>query len=142
MRLRCADPDHHAYHRYGGRGIKVCKEWDTNFEKFYKWCMDNGYQSTLQLDRRKNDKGYGPDNCRFITPRKNVLNTDYPDPRNKTGYTGVSKNRHGKYLAQITVKGICHKLGSHKTAIEAAVARDTFIKKCNLQHEYKTQVEA
>lgn len=27
MRNRCNNTNYHAYHRYGGRGIKVCDRW-------------------------------------------------------------------------------------------------------------------
>src|SRR5688572_18586786 len=34
MLNRCNDPKHPKYHRYGGRGIKVCKEWSESIDKF------------------------------------------------------------------------------------------------------------
>lgn len=36
--------------------------------------MDNGYEKSLQIDRENNDKGYSPENCRFVTPTKNIHN--------------------------------------------------------------------
>lgn len=33
MKQRCEDPNHRAYHNYGGRGISVCPEWSaTSFD--------------------------------------------------------------------------------------------------------------
>lgn len=43
MRQRCNDPLHKSYKNYGGRGIKVCTEWN-NFELFEEWAIQNGYQ--------------------------------------------------------------------------------------------------
>jgi hypothetical protein len=43
IRQRCNNPKNEAYHNYGGRGIRVCKEWD-NFKEFYDWCICNGYK--------------------------------------------------------------------------------------------------
>ena len=65
MKQRCVNPNHVAYHNYGGRGINVCKEW-SEFLPFYTWCMGNGYREGLTLDRIDNDGDYCPDNCRFV----------------------------------------------------------------------------
>lgn len=59
----------------GGRGIDICKEWKHDFIEFYNWCMANGYDKTLQLDRIDNDRGYAPSNCRFVTNKQNCNNT-------------------------------------------------------------------
>lgn len=67
---RTKDP---SYKYYGGRGIKVCSEWDS-FDKFEKWAYENGYDDTLTIDRINNDKGYSPDNCRWVTPKQQANN--------------------------------------------------------------------
>lgn len=59
---------------YFDRGITMFDEWKNDFELFYKWSIDNGYSEGLQLDRKDNDKGYFPDNCRFVTPKFNQNN--------------------------------------------------------------------
>ena len=64
MRQRCNNPKSTSYDRYGARGITVCEEWD-NFETFHDWAMSNGYKTGLTIDRKNNDKGYCPDNCRW-----------------------------------------------------------------------------
>lgn len=64
------------HHRYKDRGIKMCDEWRESFLKFKEWAFSNGYRLGLQLDRVDNDKGYSPDNCRFVTVKENVNNRE------------------------------------------------------------------
>ena len=76
MRQRCLNPNDANYHRYGGRGITVCDEWLNDFKAFYDWSMANGYvEGKLDLDRTDNNKGYCPENCRFVSHRENLKNT-------------------------------------------------------------------
>lgn len=65
MRQRCDNPNDKAYYNYGGRGIKVCKEWE-NVDNFYA-DMFPSYKHGLTLDRVDNDKGYSPANCKWST---------------------------------------------------------------------------
>lgn len=74
MRSRCNnEKDKHHYHDYGGRGIKVCKEWES-FENFKVWSLANNYNDELSIDRIDNDKGYNPDNCRWVDMKTQARN--------------------------------------------------------------------
>lgn len=63
------------YKHYGGRGIKICDEWLNDFQVFYDWCVNNGWKSGLEIDRRNNNGNYEPSNCRFVTRKQNCRNT-------------------------------------------------------------------
>ena len=58
---------------YQDRGITVCPEW-LIFENFRDWALSHGYKEGLQIDRRDNDKGYCPENCRWVTCKENNNN--------------------------------------------------------------------
>lgn len=73
MKTRCNNPNFPKYTDYGGRGIKVCQEWQL-FEQFQEWAMTSGYADTLTLDRVDNDKGYSPSNCRWVTQKDQCNN--------------------------------------------------------------------
>ena len=79
MKQRCNNPHAKHYSSYGGRGIKVCDMWQNNFSIFYDWAMKNGYNPAAKygkctIDRIDNDKGYEPNNCRWVTNLENQRN--------------------------------------------------------------------
>ena len=73
---RCYNPNRDGYHRYGGRGIRVCDEWLNSFDAFKEWALANGYKRGLQIDRRESDGNYEPSNCRFVCNAENSRNQE------------------------------------------------------------------
>lgn len=75
MHNRCEYESHSEYYLYGARGITVCDEWTlSNIQTFVTWALEHGWQQGLEIDRIDNNKGYSPDNCRFVTRQNNCRN--------------------------------------------------------------------
>lgn len=73
MRQRCRNPKNPKYHRYGGRGITVCDEWDL-FENFLR-DMGPAPGGEYSVDRKDNNGNYCKDNCRWATNKVQTNNS-------------------------------------------------------------------
>lgn len=72
MKDRCLNTKHPRYKDYGGRGITICDEWKTSFEKFFK---DMGYvPDGYSLERKRNNEGYYKDNCEWASAKAQANN--------------------------------------------------------------------
>lgn len=103
MRERCNRVKHPWYQAYGGRGIKICEEWD-DFSKFRKWAMANGYSNELTIDRIDCNGNYEPNNCGWATMKEQQNNK-----RN---------NRIIEYKGErYTLTQLAEKIGINKTTL-------------------------
>lgn len=77
MIQRCYNKKNPKYSFYGERGIDICNEWlnkENGFINFYTWSINNGYNDTLCIDRINNEKGYYPNNCRWVSMKEQCNN--------------------------------------------------------------------
>ena len=119
IKTRCYNQNREDYVHYAGRGITVCDEWLNDPVAFIEWSLANGWQKGLYIDRIDNDKGYSPDNCRFVNNRTNCQNTR--KQKNRDLPIGVYRERK-RFRACIMVNGKQKYLGSYSTPESAAQA--------------------
>jgi hypothetical protein len=104
MKDRCLNPNAPHYHRYGGRGIRICDRWlgDDGFDAFVD---DMGERPSRKhtLERIWNDGPYNATNCKWATRKEQAQNRSTARTHSWNGQeytlaelskaTGISKDR-------------------------------------------------
>ena len=108
MIQRCQDPNCTTYHRYGARGIGVCRRW----QEFANFFADMGYRPTPQhtLERKNGARGYMPSNVVWATRTTQAVN------RSTTTWATVSGKR-------ICVEHAAKHFGIHPETVRSRVKR-------------------
>lgn len=97
MKARCDNPNHHAFHRYGGRGITYCERW-ADFDAFFE-DMGHPPKDKPELNRLDNDGNYEPSNCEW------------------SDVTAQSRNRHTNHLITHEGRTQCLQAWADETGI-------------------------
>ena len=136
IKTRCGNPNHSQYGSYGGRGIKVCKEWADSFTTFAVWARANGYAENLTIDRVDNNGNYEPANCRWITRYENntkkstvkIILAEAEAIRERYARTGETYKEIAKDFncSPDTIGQIIRGLTHHKTEAEYREARANY----------------
>ncbi len=122
IKQRCYYKKMRQYKYYGHRGISVCDEWRNDFKAFYDWAIKNKWKPDLQIDRKDNNKGYSPNNCRIVSPGVNARNrtTSRYWFINGVRYDSAVEASHDIGLATSTIQHMC--LGRKETKNRKAKA--------------------
>jgi hypothetical protein len=81
MQRRCHDPKNKDFHLYGGRGVRVCDEWNLqaggSFENFLADMGERPEGTTLDKDKLGGNGCllYSPETCCWLTPQEQTHNT-------------------------------------------------------------------
>lgn len=116
MRKRCNNTNRADYKRYGGRGIKVCPEWNSpeGYEFFKEWALNNGYKDHLTLDRIDSDGNYCPENCRWATRYAQSINKSNVKKQSDIPVNVRTITYKGETL---TLNGWSKRIGIHKETL-------------------------
>jgi len=132
MKQRCFNSKNCNFKDYGDRGITICSEWISSFEEFESWALSNGYEDHLTIDREDNDKGYSPDNCRWVTMEVQSGNKRMQSTNTSNYRCVVYDKRREKWYSNIIVKGKSIFLGYADTAVESAMSYNNYVTANNL----------
>ncbi len=73
IKMRCYNKNRASYKNYGGRGVLMYEGWIKDFKAFYNWCIENGWQNGLEIDKDIKGDGllYSPETCVFVSTKEN-----------------------------------------------------------------------
>lgn len=104
MKQRCNNPNNPAAPWYHDKGIRVCEQWDKDFEDFQMWAMENGYFEGGSIDRIDPEKGYSPENCRWITLDENRKRAHPKGAKKGERRTAKNHRKNGHEKASVAAR--------------------------------------
>lgn len=122
VKKRCLNQNSYDWHRYGGRGISICKTWLEDFFVFYE-DMGPRPSPNHSIDRINNDGDYEPTNCRWATNLEQ------------------QRNRNNNCLITHNGETLCVSEWSEKTGISWHVIKCRFERGWTTQDIFETPVD-
>lgn len=125
MVTRCYNPGAIGWEYYGGKGIRISKEWlQESGMGFYQFFEDMGVRPPkYNIDRIDPTKDYCKENCRWVSPSMSSFNCGMSS-RNTSGVSGVAWNKRlSKWVARIGKDYRRINLGCFTSFEEAVSAR-------------------
>lgn len=127
MKWRCDRKDGIGHKYYYDKGITYCESWK-NFENFYN-DMHDTYVEGYQIDRIDNDKGYYPENCRWVTFTKNMRNKDYN--------LYITYNNEKRLLVEVCEElNFSYRLAFERITRQHMTKQEDIFYEGNLKHKY------
>ena len=145
MKARCYRKTNKQYKNYGGRGITICDEWmdaEKGFDNFAIWALSHGYTDDLTIERIDVNKGYSPENCKWITRLEqayNKTNTIWVDYHGEKVQLAILCKRLGMSYQSIHFR-LKHMGMSVEEAFDTPIRENVteFAKKC---HEHNIPIK-
>lgn len=125
-------PYHSESHLYYDRGIRLYDKWRSSYITFRKWALDNNYKEGLTIDRINNDKGYFPDNCRFVPQyvnNANRRNTHFVNYRGEYIAFTLLIRRKGLTENEATIRGRIKRGWKVEDAIDKPIRQGNYTRK-------------
>lgn len=121
MLQRCYNSNNPKWNIYGGKGIKVCDEWISDYEIFKEWAYNNGYKDGLTIDRIDSNKNYEPSNCQWITLSENSVKSNIGKHKNHTKIGKIVSIKDNKCFVFNNIKRFANMYGLNPSGIRNCV---------------------
>lgn len=79
IKQRCYNSKRKDYNRYGAIGVTMADQWKSDYNSFYTWCLENGWNRDLHIDKdikcrelQISPAIYSPETITFVTPSQNI----------------------------------------------------------------------
>lgn len=152
MRRRCRNPNFKQWADYGGRGISICRRWDS-YKAFERdmWPRSDG----SSLERIDPNGDYSPQNCRWASQKEQMRNQrrtiyvvvegirykaiELADLSGLKVDTIVKRAKDGLPYDKLICKTYYINPNNARKAIEARVAKQKAQTHCKHGHEFSPQ---
>lgn len=106
IKYRCNNPNSKPYKWYGARGIKMCEEWEKDFQAYYNYvsALDHFGEEGRSLDRIDNNGNYEPGNVRWATPTEQVHNKRFTKRKSRFATEEEKKAHKKEYMKEYYIR--------------------------------------